>query len=149
MECPRGLHVHVYSKSSQRLFFLRKLKHFHIGIEDLVIVYTTYVRPIIEYAAPVWHPGLTTSLSNKLERIQRRAVRTILGANYTSYAEACSQLGLPSLHQRRENLTLKFAKSLLTSSQYRHLLPPDRQSISGRQTRSSNNLDLVHCRTER
>ncbi|XP_035677112.1 phthiocerol synthesis polyketide synthase type I PpsC-like [Branchiostoma floridae] len=138
---------YMYSKSSQRLFFLRKLKHFHIGIEDLVIVYTTYVRPIIEYAAPVWHPGLPTSLSNKLERIQRRAVRIILGANYTSYAEACSQLGLPSLHQRRENLTLKFAKSLLTSSQYRHLLPPDRQSISGRQTRSSNNLDLVLSQT--
>ncbi|KAI8502148.1 hypothetical protein Bbelb_197360 [Branchiostoma belcheri] len=106
---------YICTKSSQRLFFLRRLKHFHLDIEDLVSVYTTYIRPITEYATPVWHSGLTTSQSDRIERIQRRAVRIILGPDYSNYAEACSQLGLSTLHERREELTLKFARSLLTS----------------------------------
>ncbi|KAI8516244.1 hypothetical protein Bbelb_048250 [Branchiostoma belcheri] len=59
-----------------------------------------------EYAAPVWRSGLTASQSSRIERIQRRAVRIILGPNYSNYADACSQLGLASLHVRREELTL-------------------------------------------
>ncbi|KAI8510550.1 Sodium- and chloride-dependent glycine transporter 1 [Branchiostoma belcheri] len=51
--------------------------------------------------------------------------------------EACTLLGLPTLHTRRSNLTLKFAKSLLTSKLYRHFLPSIRESISSRLTRSS------------
>ncbi|CAH1259356.1 Hypp2260 [Branchiostoma lanceolatum] len=73
----------------------------------------------------------------------------ILGRDYTCYAEACAHLGLPSLHSRRSTLTLKFAKSLMVSEQYRHLLPPTRVNISRRQTRSANNLDMPKCRTER
>ncbi|KAI8484063.1 hypothetical protein Bbelb_381810 [Branchiostoma belcheri] len=49
-------------------------------------------KPITEYAAPVWHPGLTTLLNNKIERIQRRAVRIIMGHDYTRYSEACLHL---------------------------------------------------------
>jgi len=140
---------HTYSKASQRLFLLRRLKHFNISKEDLVTVYTSYIRPVTEYSAPVWHPGLTTQLSNKIERIQRRAVRIIMGRDYTSYRDACTQLGLPSLHSRRSNLTLRFAQSLLVSDQYRHFLPSTRQNISCRQTRSANKLDIPKCRTER
>ncbi|KAI8479563.1 hypothetical protein Bbelb_427020 [Branchiostoma belcheri] len=59
---------HVCNRASQRLFLLRRLKHFHVPKEDLVTVYTCYVRLITEYAAPVWHAGLTSSLNQKLER---------------------------------------------------------------------------------
>ncbi|CAH1239145.1 Hypp5726 [Branchiostoma lanceolatum] len=145
-----NVHVNfIYNKASQRLFLLCRVKHFRTPKDDLVIVYTSYIRPVTEYAAPVWHPGLTAELNNKIERIQRRAVRIILGRDYTCYAEACAHLGLPSLHSRRSNLTLKFAKSLMVSEQYRHLLPPTRANISHRQTRSANNLDMPKCRTER
>ncbi|KAI8520983.1 Rho GTPase activating protein 24, partial [Branchiostoma belcheri] len=63
-------------------------------------------RPITEYAAPVWDPGLATLLNNKIERVQRRAVRIIMGhdSEYTCYSEACTHLqatatGDSSLHQ--------------------------------------------------
>ncbi|KAI8499994.1 hypothetical protein Bbelb_223110 [Branchiostoma belcheri] len=69
-----------------------RLKHFHIAKDDLVTVYISYIRPITEYAAPVGHPGLTTLLNNKIERIQRRAVRIIMGHDYTRYSEACLHL---------------------------------------------------------
>ncbi|KAI8509624.1 hypothetical protein Bbelb_120520 [Branchiostoma belcheri] len=145
-----NIHVDtIYHKASQRLYLLCKLKHFHLPIEDLVSVYISYIRPVMEYGAPVWHSGLSNSLSNKIEKVQRRAVRIILGASFTSYSTACAQLGLPTLYARRHELTAKFAKSLEQSDQYRHLLPPLRGEVSGRKTRSSHKLDSIHCKSER
>ncbi|KAI8500437.1 hypothetical protein Bbelb_220030 [Branchiostoma belcheri] len=138
----------ICCKSSQRLFLLRKLKHFHISSEDLVTVYVSYIRPVLEYAAPVWHSGLTTELSNKIEKIQRRAVRIIMGTKYTSYTEGCSYLGLPTLQSRRLLLTVNFANSLRQSEQFRHFLPPVRSAISGRQTRSAYKLNTPRSRTD-
>ncbi|KAI8498114.1 hypothetical protein Bbelb_240590 [Branchiostoma belcheri] len=81
-----NIHVDtIYHKASQRLYLLCKLKHFHLPIEDLVSVYISYIRPVMEYGAPVWHSGLSNSLSNKIEKVQRRALRIILGASFTSY----------------------------------------------------------------
>ena len=37
-----------------------------------------YVRPVFEYGDVVWHSGLCTKQIADLERIQRRACRTIL-----------------------------------------------------------------------
>ena len=139
----------ICNKSNQRLYLLRKLKYFRVPADDLVTVYTCYIRPILEYASPVWHPGLTTKLSSRIEGVQRRALRVILGVHYTSYANACARLNLPTLGSRREGLTLNFAKSLEQSKLYRHLLPLSRADISGRTTRSSHKLDSVPCRTER
>ncbi|KAI8482839.1 hypothetical protein Bbelb_393740 [Branchiostoma belcheri] len=72
---------------------------------DLVSVYISYIRPVMEYGAPVWHSGLSNSLGNKIEKVQRRAVRIIMGASFTSYSTACAQLGLPTLYARRHELT--------------------------------------------
>ncbi|KAI8485682.1 hypothetical protein Bbelb_365160 [Branchiostoma belcheri] len=91
----------IYNKASQRLYLLRKLKHFHLPIDDLVTVYVTYIRPVTEYAAPVWHSGLSTLLCNKLEKVQRRALRIILGKDFISYSKACEQPALPTLKGRR------------------------------------------------
>ena len=139
----------ICSKSSRRLCLLRKLKHFHVSIDDLVTVYVSYIRPVLEYCAPVWHSGLTTALSDRIEKVQRRAVRIILGHNYTSYTDACSDLGLPSLQARRLDLIKNFANSLRQSEHFLHLLPPARGEISGRLTRSSHKLNTTRCRTER
>ncbi|KAI8510654.1 hypothetical protein Bbelb_115700 [Branchiostoma belcheri] len=140
---------YMVKKGGTRLFLLRKLKTFRLSIEDLLTIYTSYVRPVCEYAVPAWHPGLTQAQRNQLERIQRRAVRTILGKNYTNYADACLLLGLETLERRRDHLCLTFAKKLLQSPDYRHWFPPRRGDISGRTTRSSNQIDRFRTRTER
>ncbi|KAI8493179.1 hypothetical protein Bbelb_291830 [Branchiostoma belcheri] len=74
------------------------------------LLYVTYIRPVTEYAAPVWHSGLSTLLCNKLEKVQRRALRIILGKDFISYSKACEQLALPTLKGRREELAVKFAR---------------------------------------
>ncbi|KAI8502304.1 hypothetical protein Bbelb_198920 [Branchiostoma belcheri] len=144
------VHVeHMVKRAGMRLFLLRKLKTFRFSIEDLLTIYTSYVRPVCEYAVPAWHPGLTQAQRNQLERIQRRAIRTILGKNYTNYADACLLLGLETLERRRDHLCLTFAKKLLQSPDYRQWFPPRRGDISGRTTRSSNQIDCFRTRTER
>ena len=43
----------------------------------LVLVYTTCVRPILEFSCEVWHNSLAQYLSDEIESIQRRALRII------------------------------------------------------------------------
>ncbi|KAI8491933.1 hypothetical protein Bbelb_303060 [Branchiostoma belcheri] len=102
-----------------------------------------------EYAAPTWHPGLTTRQRHRIEYIQKRACRVILGSAYTSYPEACATLDLPTLEDRRVQLCLNFAMKVLRSQDFQHWLPPRRGTTTERTTRSSNKLTLTKCRTER
>ena len=68
------------------------------------------VRSILEYAAPVWHSGLTKQQSNQIERIQKQAFRIILGQDYISYEVACTILSMEPLYIRRTQLCINFAK---------------------------------------
>ena len=60
----------------------RNIKTQHTGIRTAA--YSTLVHPHVEYASPVWSP-YTQSYANKLEMVQRRAVRWVSN-NYASYA---------------------------------------------------------------
>ena len=50
---------------------------------------------------------------NSLERVQKSALKVILGKKYTSYNSALNELNIDSLQDRRESLCLKFAKKCL------------------------------------
>ena len=70
--------------------------------------YTALVRPILEYAAPVWAPHEQKHI-DALEKVQRRAARWVSGARWdkqhnswsTSYSDSCHNLQWLTLHQRR------------------------------------------------
>ena len=77
-------HDHKWKSHSFHLFktggFLLKssspLKRFSISTQNLKIIYCSYIRPCLEYACPLWHPGLTKSQCSKIESIQK---------SYTNY----------------------------------------------------------------
>ena len=62
------------------------------------------VRPMIEYACPVWNPH-QQYLSDELERIQRNASRWILNKDI-AYDERLSKLRWMDLKTRRNFLSL-------------------------------------------
>ena len=54
---------------------LYQLKRAGIRQTDLVNVdYVSVVRPVLEYACPVWHTNLPKYLSENIEMIQKKSI---------------------------------------------------------------------------
>ena len=114
--------ANICQKVNKKFFILWKLKQFGLKQEELLTAWKVLLRPIAEYAAPLWHSGLTKCDSEKLERLQKRAVGLILGTTYVNYERrykvkgetvpyetALKYLEIPKLAERRESLTRTFA----------------------------------------
>ena len=63
-------------KVSTRYYFLRQLKKSHVATRELLLFYITCIRSILEYGSPVFHQALPSYLSEDLERLQKRAMKT-------------------------------------------------------------------------
>ena len=63
-------------------------------------IYKTFVRPLLEVAAPVWNPSKREDVA-VLERVQRRAFRMITDLGPISYKEKIGILGVQTLEDRR------------------------------------------------
>ena len=128
---------------------LRSLKRFGFSKSELITVYRGYIRPLLEYSDVIWHSGLTSKQTHQLERVQKRALRIVLGHNYVSYANALDMCDVDHLSVRREQHSLKFAQSLPKCSRTSKLLPPCRGVIHGRQLRNNAKLSQPRARTNR
>ena len=64
-------------------------------------LYTTFVRPHIEYAQSVWSPHLLKHVK-QLENVQIRATSQVDGMKKMEYSERLRKLDLPTLLYRRE-----------------------------------------------
>ena len=65
-----NVHVEMICKKvAGRLYFLRQLKRAKVQTNDLLSFYTTCIRPVAEYACPVFHATLLQYLSDQLERL--------------------------------------------------------------------------------
>jgi hypothetical protein len=76
-------HIHTTSHikeitrtGNRRLCHLRQCRKADLPTEVGLATYCTKIRPLLEYAVPVWG-GLPHYLENDLERIQRRSLRII------------------------------------------------------------------------
>ena len=68
------------------------------------------VRPILEYACPVWHAGLTSDECDLLEQIQKRAIRSIYPDS--RYIDALESAHMELLSVRRERLNKYFFRNM-------------------------------------
>ena len=92
----------ITRKAGKRLFLLLQLKRSDIPAEYLLTVYTTVVRPTLEYACPAWPTSLTLRPQTDMERVQRRAMNIIYPN--PPYIEALANAQLSSLKERRAQL---------------------------------------------
>ena len=91
----------------------RMVKQYKLPIPDLIQIYIGYIRPVLEYCAPVFNGGLTLEHNQNLERIQKRVCKIILGKSYINYEDALKRCQLERLEIRREKLCIDFAESLI------------------------------------
>jgi len=64
------------------------------------------VRPVLEYASPVWHSSLTVAQSDSLESVQKRAMRIIFP--HLNYSGSLFIDEADTLAVRREELAQQF-----------------------------------------
>ena len=93
------------------------IKHTFSSLDpcSFVQLYKSIVRPSLEYCSQVWHPLLKKDYQ-KVEKVQRRATKSIPSLKHLSYSERLTQLKLPSLTYRRHRAdviqTFKIVKGL-------------------------------------
>ena len=105
------------------MLLLRNVAKFTEGKSDLKSIYITFIRPVLEQSSPVWHSNLTNEDKNNLERVQKSAVRLIMGHDYKDYETSLDKLKLPTLSLRRNELCRTFAKRTLLNTKMRHMFP--------------------------
>ncbi|GFX12622.1 RNase H domain-containing protein [Trichonephila clavipes] len=99
-----------------KLNFLRKLCGTSWGSrpQTLKSTFCTVIRPVLEYATPIWTPA-SISVKRKLDSVQHRAAKIIIGAvSSTNNEKAEQECGLPPLESRRKLFTIKFTNKLRT-----------------------------------
>jgi hypothetical protein len=102
-------------------------------------LYKQYVRPHLEFSTQAWSPW-TEGDKACLEKVQERAVRMVSGLKSDDYSERLSELGLPTLEERRHQADMAMVHKILCgrgsldSSQWF-----ERAADSVRATRSSAN----------
>ena len=92
---------YICSKASKRLYTLRMLKRSGVRPSDLRSGYSNFIKSVLEYACPLWHASLSSSLRDDAEGIQRRAIGIIYP--YLSYSQRLQELNLPTLGSLRNH----------------------------------------------
>ena len=69
----------LIKKASRRCGLLRCMSH-HLPPTISSLLYIYHVRPIFEYASPLWHGAISAELALSLEKLQASVARAILRA---------------------------------------------------------------------
>ena len=107
-----------------------------------------YIRTILDQSSVVWHSSLTDKNRNDIERVQKVAVRIILGKNFINYNEGLKKLRLQNLNDRREYTCLKFAQKCLKNDKLRNMFPKS-VKISNMKKRKNEKFKVKFSKTER
>ena len=143
----RNMHVDsIVKKAAKRVYMLYQLKRAGIRQTDLVNVYVSVVRPVLEYACPVWHTNLTKYLSDNIEMIQKRALKSIFPNK--GYDHILCDLGMCTLHERRNVICEHYFKNMQGNSHKLHHLLPEERCIHY-DMRRENKYPLTKNRTNR
>lgn len=107
---------YVTSKALKKLGYLRRTLS-GTPRETKLTVYKTLIRPVLEYASPVWNPYKQCEI-DQLESVQKKAIRFIFRRYDSAFSPTSSllSLNLSTLSSRRGNESLKLFYSIVHSS---------------------------------
>ena len=110
----------ICKKANRMLGFVRRVVKPFYDEKVLICLYRTHVRSSLEYCTSIFSPH-QEYLRNRIESIQRRAVKWICFKSRTPYSSSnyiylCEKFGLPPLSARREVTDLRNFNKLLTNN---------------------------------
>ena len=115
----------ITKRATNKLWVLVRFKTLGGSRDQLLKVFQTRVRSTLEFAAPVFHSGLSQEQSRQIEMVQKKAFAIILGRTYTSYESALLSLRQERLDKRRQELSYKFALKCTQSHKHSSMFPPN------------------------
>ena len=125
---------YLIKKVNARMQLLRGVLSFGATNEEMVHLWITFCRSVLEQSCVVWHGSLTQENVDDLERTQKTFCKLVLKQKYKNYEHSLLHLNLDSLKQRRDILCLKFAKDGIKHDKLKDLLPEQlkRENINTR-----------------
>ena len=99
--------TYVTKKVSSNLWLLSQIKNY-LSLEHRLLIYNAYIKTHFDYCSIVWGNSANNNI-NKINKLQRRACKLILGKEYTSLEEARNRLKILSFD---ESVFLQKAKTM-------------------------------------
>ena len=122
------------------------LKRARVSSSDILSVYFSLTRSVIEYASVTYHSMLTAELSKKLESLQRMCIRVIYGWE-RPYEVILQEEKIELLETRRINRCLKFAQECLAHNEFRNWFPVEHEK--GHNLRATKRFSMPHFNFKR
>ena len=107
----------IKKKFRARFWSLVHLRKSGFSGRELMGLFNVFIRPIIEYCCVIYHPLLTVSQSNDIERMQKKAVKLAFGWDL-NYEEVCAAQDIKSLKTRREEYIDRFVVKTLMNERF-------------------------------
>ena len=107
----------------KRMPLLTKLYAYNCPIPDLITIYVTFIRSVLEHACVVWHSAIANEQTTDIERVQKTSLKIILKDKYQNYNHALNILELETLSERREQLCLEFARKSSQNCDTKSMFP--------------------------
>ncbi len=106
---------------------LYQLKRVGVAQRDLLKIYLSVIRPVLEYACPAWSTCLPKYLSDNLEMVKKkkkkkRGLMCIYPVQ--PYDELIDNLKVPRVSDRREKLCRDYFEQVRKESHKLHALLP-------------------------
>ncbi len=110
---------HLYNKANQKFGMLKRTCHFVNDPKKRRALYLTLVRSLFEHCPSVWRPSSNT-IVEKLESLQKRAIKWINGDDKISYSNYdplyyvhCKQLNILPIKFRFDYHDIKLLHSII------------------------------------
>jgi len=140
----------IVSKAVKRLWFLKKLKRAGVSVKDLVYYYQTVVRPLLEYACPAWHSGLTKEQTKTIDDVQCRVFTFMLSSEMFHMMKPVAHSTSLCCQNKRDEQCKTLFKQITNQWHILHrLLPAKRGAQLIGRLRSAKLYPTCHARTAR
>ena len=146
-----NIHIgYITKKAAQGLYFLKILKRSGLTQQHLLHYYVAAIRPILEYCSSLWAHNLPTYLSDQIESIHKRTIRTIHNPTIgMPYISALTYADLESLKHRRKTQARELFQKILSPTSCLHsLLPTPRDDAVLTRLRKPQRFPVNHGRTK-
>ena len=107
----------IKKKFRAKFWSLIHLRKANIKERRLFKLYAAIIRPVLETNCVVFHPMLTVTQSNELERLQKQVVRLCFGHN-RPYDDICLIHNIKTLRERREERIRKFTAKAMANERW-------------------------------